>query len=84
MKSNLVTHNDTLMHKTTNPTETERINFLEYSIRRMGIHEPLCESRRPEFVKKHSWSAPTVTKPHACDCWLSEPFGSIGLSADYS
>lgn len=73
------------LQKTVNPTEEERLNFLEHMLRRVGIHELLCESKRPEFEeKKHWWSSRDLAFPHDCDCWLSEPFGSTGLSGDYA
>jgi hypothetical protein len=64
-----------------NPTLEERVNFLEHLLRKAAPHEMLCESKRPEFETKHWWSTPSVVFPHACDCWLSDPFGTTGLRA---
>lgn len=70
--------NGATFRKTVKPSDKERINFLEHTLRRMQVHEILCDSRRPEFVKPHWWSTTQITRPHPCDCWLSEPFGSVG------
>ena len=80
MKIYLTTLDDkTSAFKPENPTLEERVNFLEYMLRRPRPHELLCESKRPEFITKHWWSTPSVIFPHACDCWLSEPFGTTGF-----
>lgn len=66
----------------TNATLEERLDFFEQGFREIAQHETLCESRSPHLVKTGWWGKVTVTYPHGCDCWLSEPFGAVGLRFD--
>lgn len=77
---------ETFLTKTTNATDEERLNFLEAQIRRIQLHEPMCDTIliEPEYGKINWWKRTIITKKASCDCWLSKPFGSVGLSGNYS
>lgn len=64
---------------TSTPTLDERVNFIETVLRKNQAHEMFCAVRTPEFTKKNWWSMSDLTFPHECDCWLSRPFGTMGL-----
>lgn len=82
----LDTVSGTFLTKTENPTDEERLNFLESQIRRIELHEPMCDTIliEPEYGKINWWKRTIIAKKAACDCWLSQPFGSVGLSGNYA
>jgi len=66
------------------PTLQERLDFLEKGLREIANHERMCESRRPALTKEGWRGKVKTTFPYPCDCWLSNPLGSVGLRKDIS
>lgn len=74
---------------TSTPTDAQRINFLEALLRAENRHEPSCPSQNPT-IDFANWkldadpassrgNSPKITQ-HACNCWLTKPFGTVGLT----
>lgn len=76
---------ETFLTITSNPTDEERLNFLETQIRRLYIHGPMCDTivMPTEYGKVNWWKRTVVIKKAVCDCWLSQPLGSMGLTGVY-